>query len=305
MQFLPLLSAISAAAPAFQPPPQPVPHTRRLTSTVNAYGSFSPDDKTIVFQSNATGRWQLYTIRADGDGLKPFLTSPGNDITPAYSPDGSKVLFVSERDGNREVYLCNADGSAQKNLTTNAAMDIHPSWSADGKRILFSSNRGNTDPDDYDIYQMNADGSEVRQITRGTDIDTYASWSPDGARIVTRRVIDNHRNNEVFVMAADGSHPVNLTNAPDHYDGWPVWSPDGKRICFAGGGPDNGNHYLFLINPDGSGKQQISFPWIGDHCYDTQPAFSHDGKLIVFTRYRPPSVFESAELVILQIPPSA
>lgn len=298
------LLAAHAAASA-QPVPQPTLKTHRLTSTVNAYGSFSPDDKTIVFQSNATGRWQLYTIRASGDGLAPLLTSPGNDITPVFSPDGTHILFVSERDGNREVYVCNADGSAQKNLSANAEMDIHPSWSHDGTRILFSSNRGNPDPEDYDIYQMNADGSGVTQLTRGPEIDTYASWSPDGSSIVTRRVIDNHTNNEVFVLGADGSNPRNLTNAPQHYDGWPVWSPDGKRICFAGGGPDNGNHYLFLINPDGTGKQQLTFPWIGEHCYDTQPSFSHDGKHILFTRYRPPSQFESAELVILDLPSPA
>ncbi|MCK6449201.1 MAG: hypothetical protein L6Q99_22620, partial [Planctomycetes bacterium] len=216
---------------------------------------------------------------------------------------GSKILFVSERDGNREVYICNADGTNQRNISRDPAMDIHPSWSHDGTRLLFSSNRGNKDPDDYDIYEMNVDGSNVRRVTSGPEIDTYASWSPDGKRIVTRRVIDGKTNNEVFVMNADGSGAVNLTKAPEHYDGWPVWSPDGTKICFAGGGPDVGNHYLFLINPDGTGKRQLTFAWLAgsSHCYDTQPAFSPDGRRIVFTRYRPATHFESAELCVLEI----
>jgi TolB protein len=279
-------------------------HVRALTHTVNAYGCFSPDGSTIVFQSNATGRWQLYTTRADGHGRSPLIRSESDDITPVYSPEGARILFVSERDGNREVYVCNADGTEQRNLTNHPSMDLHPMWSADGARVIFSSNRGKPDRNDYDIYTMRIDGSELTQITSGPEIDTYASWSPDGTRIVTRRVIDGGRNNEVFVMDADGSNPVNLTNAPDHYDGWPVWSPDGKRICFAGGGPDNGNKYLFLINPDGTGKVQLTSPWMAGsgHCYDTQPSFSRDGARIVFTRYRPSMMFESTELMILTVP---
>jgi Tol biopolymer transport system component len=295
-------TAPPAPATGARPTANAAPRVARLTSTVNAYGCFSPDGSTIVFQSNATGRWQLYTIRADGSGLHPLLTSASDDITPVYSPDGRRILFVSERDGNREVYHCNADGGGQKNLSNHGAMDLHPSWSADGSRILFSSNRGNADTDDYDLYEMSRDGSGVRRITSGPDIDTYASWSPDGSRIVTRRVLDHGRNSEVFVMNADGSNPLNLTSAPDHYYGWPVWSPDGSTICYAGGGPDQGNRYLFLVKPDGSGRRQISFPWLAgsEHCYDTQPSFSRDGRTIVFTRYRPAGNFESAELCILE-----
>ena len=38
-------------------------------------------------------------------------------------------------------------------------------------------------------------------------------------------------NGEIYVMEADGSNPVNLT---DHaaFDGFPAWSPDGMKIAF-------------------------------------------------------------------------
>ena len=227
----------SASAPT-QPSTQPVaadlPLPTRLTYVVHAYANFSPDDQTVVFQSNATGNWDLYTMRPDGTGVRQIITDRAADITPVFSPDGQRIAFVSERDGNREVYVCTCDGSNAIRLTNDPGHDIHPVWSADGRRILFSSNRGNASPEDYDIYEMNADGTEVKRVTSGPDVDTYASWSPDGRRIVARRVIDG-TNNEVFVMNADGSGAVNLTNDPSRYDGWPVWSPDGRRIAFASG----------------------------------------------------------------------
>ncbi|MCK6445800.1 MAG: DPP IV N-terminal domain-containing protein [Planctomycetes bacterium] len=283
-----------------QSPTDSGPRIRRLTHAVNAYASWSPDGKSLVYQSSAPGNFDLFTITVDGSAIRELVADPAHDITPVWSPDGKTIAFVSERTGNRDVYLVDSDGANLRNLTRDPAMDIHPAWSADGKRLLFSSNRGNANADDYDIYELSLAGGEPRRITGGPDVDTYASWSPDGRRIVTRRVVAG--NNEVFVMDADGANPKNLTNAPT-YDGWPVWSPDGKWIAYAGG-PDEGNHYLFLVRPDGSARAQLtkeSQP-LG-FCYDTQPAFSPDGRSLVFTRYRPMADYESSELCILDLSP--
>lgn len=303
-----LLAALTLHTVATQPVEQPHPIVRPITHTVSAYASFHPDGRELVYQSDALGRWQLFTINIDGSNPRRLIDSPGNDITPVYSPDAKHIAFVSERDGNREVYICDADGTNQRNISNNPAHDIHPSWSADSKRVLFSSNRNKDDADDYDIYEMAIDGTALKQLTSGPEIDTYASWSPDGSRIVMRRVIDNKANNEVFVINADGSNPVNLTNTPDNYDGWPVWSPDGRTIAYSTGptqGPGGtlGNHYIHTMSPDGANKTQHTFPWIAglNHCYDTQPAFSPDGRTIVFTRYRPTQRFESTELCFLTL----
>jgi len=298
-------SAPAPTQPSTQPAIANVALPTRLTHVVHAYANFSPDNQTVVFQSNATGNWDLYTMRADGTGVAQLTTDRAADITPVFSPDGQRIAFVSERDGNREVYVCRRDGADPQRVTRDPGHDIHPFWSADGRRILFSSNRGNASAEDYDIYEMNADGSGVKRVTSGPDVDTYASWSPDGRRIVTRRVIDG-TNNEVFVMNADGTGAVNLTNDPARYDGWPVWSPDGKRIAFASGVPDRQDHAIFLINPDGTNKVQLTQPvpgWNG-FMYNTQPAFSHDGKHMIYTMYKP-AQREVSDLVMIDLAPDA
>jgi len=186
----------------------------------------------------------------------------------------------------------NADGSGQKSLTNQAGDDGHPHWSPDSKRIVFNSAR--TSPDlkadwskqFHEVFSMNADGSDLRQLTAAKTVSTYPSFSPDGKRICFRRVVDtpgyqwdltaSARNSEVFVMNADGSNPINLTNNAA-YDGWPMWSPDGKKIVFSSSraGPANIGQ-LYLINPDGTGLQQITE---GPGSF-VQPSWSRDGKKI-------------------------
>lgn len=306
---LPLLIAagpLPMAPGAFPLPPLSVreglPPAYQLTYVVHAYANWSPDDRLLVFQSNASGNWDLYVIGVEGEGLRPLVTDAGNDITPVFSPDGRRIVFVSERDGNREVYVCAADGTRQERLTRDPGHDIHPVWSPDGQRLLFSSNRGNGDPNDYDLYTMTAEGADVRQLTHGPAVDTYASWSPDGKQIVTRRVVDG--NNEVFVMRADGSQPRNLTNDPA-YDGWPVWSSDGRQIAFASGPGGRSPHRVYLMAPDGTGRTLLTDAPPGTaFVYDTQPAFSHDGTRLVFTRYHI-GAKESADLCVLRLPKHA
>lgn len=279
-----------------------VPMPRRVNHVVHAYAVFTPAGDRLIYQSNAGGNWDLYSSNLDGTDVRRITSHPAADITPVCSPDGKRLAFVSEREGSRDVFVSDLDGGNPVRLTTDAGADIHPFWSADGARILFSSNRENADPNDYDIYEMNGDGTGVKQITKGPEVDTYASWSPDGRKIVTRRVVGG--DNEVFLLDADGGNPVNLTNNPATYDGWPVWSPDSTRIAFASGVPNSGTHYIFSMAPDGSDKVQLSgpVPWM-DWNYDTQPSFSFDGKLLAFTKYRP-GMLELSDIFVIEVPPA-
>ncbi len=46
----------------------------------------------------------------------------------------------------------------------------------------------------------------------GPEDDGYTSWSPDGSQIVFSSRCDG--NGEIYVMDADGSSPIRLTNDP-------------------------------------------------------------------------------------------
>ncbi len=84
-------------------------------------------------------------------------------------------------------------------------------------------------------------------------------------------------NWDIFVMNADGSHPVNLTHTPKVHELYPQVSPDGSKICFVvdkGEGRDTVRS-VYYMDIDGRHRHQVA-----DHA--RQPFWRHDGKLIGF-----------------------
>jgi TolB protein len=103
--------------------------------------SWSPDGSTIAFESDADGSFDIWTIGADGSGLRRLTTDSATENHPAWSPDGSRIAFVSDTTGDGEIWSMAADGSDLRNLTASpATADGYwgLDWAADGS-ILYAS----------------------------------------------------------------------------------------------------------------------------------------------------------------------
>lgn len=255
--------------------------SRKLMGVINEESSWSPDGKTIAFDSSRPGKTSVYTWRIETRELKRITSGDANDITPEWSPDGKEIAFVSDRTGHNEIFVVDLAGATVHQVTNDQSDNIHPHWSPDGQRIIYCSARDNPDQSSapegeiYEIYTVKPDGSDATRIAKDKGINTYPSYSPDGRLIVFRKIIGN-KNSEVFVMNADGSSPRNLTNNPA-FDGWPRWSPDGSRIVFGSnrGGTD---YEIYVMNAGGSSVQRITEL----HGRNTSPKWSPDGKKISF-----------------------
>jgi TolB protein len=236
-----------------------------------AEAAFPGANGKIVFASNPSGNFDLFTMNPDGSGLAALTSDPAEEFEAAWSPDGSKIAFVSDRDGLPALYVMNADGSGTTRITEGP--DFSPAWSPDGTRIAFS--RFVEATGDFEIWVANADGTAPVNLTNSPKDDMEPSWSPDGTKIAFSS--NRTRDWEVFVMGADGSGPTNLTSFPGS-DRDPDWSPDGTRIAFTS--LRSGRSGIWVMNADGSGQSELS--GLGD----IGPAFSPDGTKIVFSSDR-------------------
>lgn len=179
---------------------------------------WSPDSMQILFSSNRGGTPNIFIVNRDGSGLTNLSKGPGQDSSFSWSPDSHQILFESDRDGNMEIYVMDADGQNVANLTNHPSQDVEPLWSPDGRMIAFLSDRNGG----RDICVMQANGTSVVNLTNSPEVEELGvSWAPNSQHLVyvARGVSDKL---DVFVVGADGSPPINLTNHPaDDYA--PLW----------------------------------------------------------------------------------
>lgn len=182
----------------------------------------------------------------------PTKPAPSQTASPSPTPSPPlpcSIAFDSDRDGNREIYVMGPDGENPRNLSNHPAEDWDPAWSPDGKQIAFVSNRIINDMEGHFIYVMAADGSAFRQLTHDNGGD-HPDWSHDG------QTITYTADEDIFVIAADGSgQSINLTNSPEK-DAMPVWSPDDSRIAWLSDG--DGGWNIFVMDADGENVKQIT-----------------------------------------------
>ena len=95
----------------------------------------------------------------------------------------------------------------------------------------------------------------------------------------TYRKTDGKNNWELYLINADGSNPVNLTNTPDVDEMYPHASGDGTKICFV---VDEGTgitkvRSVYYMNIDGTGRVKVA-----DNA--RQPCWGPDGKTIAYLK---------------------
>ena len=151
--------------------------------------------------------------------------------------------------------------------------------------IAFASDRG--EGDTIQIWTMEvhrtAEGDvqtgALTQLTFDEGDKDQPVWSPDGSQIVFVAPGEGNNGLDIWVMDADGSNPVNLTqNAGDEFD--PAWSPDGEMIAFTHHLRDAGStpiYALTQIRPDGTGRERISSDFV-----EWDPIFTPDGQFMVY-----------------------
>jgi TolB protein len=247
-----------------------------------AQATYAGANGRIAFTSNIdpAGRWDLFTMRPDGTGVKRLTKLPEptwSFASPDWSPDGSQILFISPNPSlvHTQVYRINADGTGLTQLTHSSTMDNDlATWSPDGSKILVA--RAGTR--EHAIWVMNANGTGLKKLTSDLYSNDHPEFTPDGQHIVYA----SQRGglvSAIWIMNADGSNKQRLTPAALEAAS-PDVSPDGSHVVFVKDGDPLKPTAIYTMRIDGSEITRLTHPGCCHH--DNLPNYSPDGKRIVF-----------------------
>lgn len=199
--------------------------TRRITDTPaqERCVAFSPDGRTLVYDSDRDGQWQLFTATIKNPAEKrfayateivetPLYKGKGVAQQPIFSPDGKKVAFLEDRttlkviDVKSKEVKTALDGKYNYSYTDG---DVPFEWSPDSEWLLVSY-IGDGGWNNTDVAAVKADGSKVVDLTESGYSDGNAKWAL-GGRAVTyesgRYGMKSHgswgQQSDILLMALD------------------------------------------------------------------------------------------------------
>ena len=263
---------------------------RQLVAEDAVQPRVSPTGKRIAFwnipsssmrpRSSVSANRDVWTVRADGGEPVRVTSHPANDWNPVWSPDGRWLYFLSNRSGSMNLWRVAIDessgavGGEPQPLTLPAAYVGDFSLSSDGKTAAYFSS-----VQTRNVGRVGFDGKarkttdSVESITTGANNFEYMDLTKDGRLVV---VASSPRGQEdVYVLAADGSGSVRQLTNDFARDRGPRWFPDGRRIAFYS---DRNGYATWFVDADGSGLRQGPPPSAAQT--SSNPVPSRDGTRI-------------------------
>lgn len=156
---------------------------RQLRTRSQLQVAISPDGRLIAFCRAS----EIWTMRADGSGLRQVSQGPGVAFDPTFTPGGRALVFV------RSVWR-QGDGLVRQELGGGGETPIpgtaearFPAVSPDGLIAFHRSAEGSV-PER--LVVMGADGSGRHTIARTDDpvYDSHPVFSPDGRKVAFLRL---------------------------------------------------------------------------------------------------------------------
>jgi len=194
--------------------------------------SFSPNSRAIVFSRSG----DVFSVRADGSGLRRVTGGPEADTAPKVAPNGRYVLFErrSKAGAPADLYTVSLDGGATKAVIATGDDDHEASFSADGRAIVFVHSVAETGGGTADdVYSVRPSGAGLARLTRTGRVD---EWHPRyfAGGIVYSRGEDGEGDSafaDVYTMRRNGSKArAQVAGAGSAYV--EDVSPNGRTLLF-------------------------------------------------------------------------
>lgn len=219
--------------------------------------------------------WQVWVMNEDGTDRREISKSPYDKGRISWYPDGSHLLV-----NGTQGQIARLDTGSGEEVSIPLPIDgvadavIGPN----GKTIAFSASAAGA-ADRNDLWLVGVDGEGLRKLTRMRGLQHEPTWAPSGDALYFLSGITGptKRDHDVWRLEIESGSVQQLThNALYHFD--VAVSADGS-IAYSSN--RTGDYEIWIRSPEGMERQWTSSPGL-----DSNPAFSPDGREIVFQSRR-------------------
>lgn len=162
--------------------------------------SFSADESKILFSSNRSGIWNVYSMPVGGGEWTAVTDSTtDNNYAVAYFPHDDRVLATRDQGGNElnHLYVIETDGS-ERDLTPGEKLKaMFAGFSHDGDRFFVLTNE--RDARYFDVYAYDATSYERERIYTNEAGYQPGPVSGDGRWIGLSKP-DTTVNNDIYLF---------------------------------------------------------------------------------------------------------
>jgi len=175
-------------------------------------GSFSFDEKQILFHNNKSGIFNVYAVAVSG-GEPKQLTSSTQESTFAvsYLPNDTRFIYTYDRGGNENshLYLRDHDGS-ERDLTPGEKTKANfLGWAHDRKSFFYSTNE--RDPKYFDVFEMTVADMKPALIFKDETGYDFADISNDKRYLAFSKPGDSTSDSDIFLYDAQQKEMKKIT----------------------------------------------------------------------------------------------